>query len=92
MSEGMFCDSRMLGWTGGASGIAAQIPDSVNIGSAPPATKSRPGGSAVEDNNVTSQPIEGLFEKKLTKEEKKKIAEQKRLAKRVAKDATKDDA
>jgi hypothetical protein len=90
MSEGMFCDSRMLGWTGGASGIAAQIPESVEIGASPPAEKPRPGGQgATEDNNAPAPVIEGLFDKKLTKEEKKKIAEEKRMAKRAAKDAQK---
>lgn len=78
----------MLGWSGGAAGIAVQIPDSVEIGSCPPATKPRPGQSSSE-NEISSQNVEGLFEKKLSKEEKKKLAEAKRLAKRAAKEAKK---
>ena len=88
MSEGMLCDSRMLGWSGGAAGIAAQIPDSVDLGLPPPSVKPRPGEPSVE-STPPSQPIEGLFEKKLSKEEKKKLAEAKRLAKRAAKEAQK---
>jgi hypothetical protein len=86
MSEGMLCDSRMLGWQGGAAGIAAQIPESIPVGSVPPAEKPRPGQALTDVDAAASQPIEGLFEKKLSKEEKKKIAEAKRLAKRAAKD------
>ena len=85
MSEGMLCDSRMLGWSGGAAGIAAQIPDAVELGLPPPSVKPRPGEPSAE--SAPSQPIEGLFEKKLSKEEKKKLAEAKRLAKRAAKEA-----
>lgn len=94
-SEGMFCDARMLGWVGGAEGVAAQIPDSAEIGSAPPDTKPRsdklvsfeketePDGPAVE--------VKPLFEKKMTKEEKKKLAEEKRIAKKAAKEAKQAD-
>jgi len=86
MSEGIFCDSKMLGWTGGAQGVAVQIPENVDLGSAPPSSKPRPGGepatAAQEAGNH-----EGLFEKKMSKEEKKKIAEEKRRAKKAAKEA-----
>ena len=92
ISEGMLCDSRMLGWPGGAAGIAAQVPDSVDIGSPPPATKPRTGQASAVEETTPLQPIEGLFEKKLTKEEKKKLAEAKRQAKRAAKEAKTDDA
>jgi tRNA-binding EMAP/Myf-like protein len=88
MSEGMLCDSRMLGWSGGAAGIAVQIPDSVAIGSAPPATKPRPNDGKEGGEEVPSGPVtEGLFEKKLTKEEKKKLAAEKRAAKKAAKES-----
>jgi tRNA-binding EMAP/Myf-like protein len=84
VSEGMLCDSRMLGWTGGAAGIAVQIPESVEIGSAPPATKPRPNEGTEE---APSGPVTGgLFERKLTKEEKKKLAAEKRAAKKAAKE------
>ena len=35
VSEGMFCDSRMLGWGTGSAGVAAQVPESYNVGMAP---------------------------------------------------------
>jgi hypothetical protein len=38
-SDGILCDSRMLVWSGGGSGVAAQVPDSFEIGSAPPSSK-----------------------------------------------------
>ena len=87
MSEGMFCDSNMLGWTGGAAGIAVQIPESVEIGSAPPATKPRP--KQVDAETQPQEKVQGLFEKKLTKEEKKKLAEERRKARKAAKEAKK---
>ena len=92
MSEGIFCDSKMLGWTGGAAGVAAQIPDTVPIGAAPPATKPRPGGAAATTEPLPASTTEGLFEKKLSKEEKKKLAEEKRKARKAAKETKKDAA
>ena len=47
-SEGMLCDSAMLGWSGGAAGIAAQMPDEVALGERPPASKPRRGGVVEE--------------------------------------------
>jgi tRNA-binding EMAP/Myf-like protein len=84
MSEGIFCDSKMLGWTGGAQGVAVQIPESMELGSEPPSSKPRPGTEPISSQE-TAGGHEGLFEKKLTKEEKKKIAEEKRKAKKAAK-------
>ena len=82
MSEGIFCDSKMLGWTGGAQGVAVQIPGNFELGSEPPSSKPRPGGGeASPAQEATNQ--EGLFEKKLSKEEKKRIAEEKRKAKKL---------
>lgn len=90
MSQGIFCDSKMLGWKGGAEGIAAQIPKAVEIGDAPPATKPRPADtSKSEASNVPSVDVEPLFAKKLSKEEKKKLAEEKRKARKAAKEAAK---
>eukprot|EP00977_Amphora_coffeiformis_P002372 scaffold448_cov156-Amphora_coffeaeformis.AAC.1 len=83
----------MLGWAGGAAGVAAQIPDTVAIGEAPPATKPRPGsaeGAATEP--LPTSNVEGLFEKKLSKEEKKKLAEERRKARKAAKEGAKKDA
>jgi tRNA-binding EMAP/Myf-like protein len=88
MSEGMLCDSRMLGWSGGAEGIAAQLPESYPIGSAPPTTKPRPKEEAAAAADVG--PVEdGLFAKRVTKEEKKKLAEEKRQARKAGKEAKK---
>lgn len=94
MSEGMLCDSKMLGWAGGGAGVAARIPDTVPIGSPPPAEKPRMGQQS-EGDAPPSQEVEGLFAKKLTKEEKKKLAEERRKARKAAKEAKKgggDDA
>jgi tRNA-binding EMAP/Myf-like protein len=40
-SEGMLCDSPMLGWVGGGAGVAAKIPESFALGSTPPSEKPR---------------------------------------------------
>ena len=90
VSEGMLCDSRMLGWQGGAAGLAVQIPASFELGSSPPASKPRGDGKGGEQNEeVPQQEVKGLYEKKLTKEEKKKLAEEKRKARKAAKEAKK---
>mmetsp|Transcript_11057 Transcript_11057/g.22901 ORF Transcript_11057/g.22901 Transcript_11057/m.22901 type:complete len:182 (+) Transcript_11057:83-628(+) len=87
-SEGMFCDSRMLGWEGGSVGIAAQMDKGLALGSPPPSKKPRPGG-APKETELPGSNVEGLFKKKLTKEEKKKLAEEKRKARKAAKEAKK---
>ena len=95
MSEGMFCDARMLGWqTNASGGIAQLIPDTVQVGDAPPRTKPRPPSTAggTESDETSAAPVQGLFEKKLTKEEKKKLAEEKRKARKAAKEAKKSEA
>ena len=91
VSEGILCDSRMLGWTGGAKGIAVQVPNCCDVGSSPPSTKPRPtDGTSNDDSTVPVAAAPGLYEKKLTKEEKKKIAEEKRKARKEAKQAKAD--
>jgi tRNA-binding EMAP/Myf-like protein len=40
-SEGMLCDSPMLGWVGGGAGVAAKMPDSYALGATPPSEKPR---------------------------------------------------
>ena len=87
-SEGIFCDSRMLGWEGGSVGIAARMDDSLPLGSAPPSKKPRPGGGGSGEPLPESN-VEGLFKKKPTKEEKKRLAEEKRKARKAAKEAKK---
>ena len=89
-SEGIFCDSRMLGWEGGSVGIAARMDDSLPLGSAPPSKKPRPGGGGGGSGEALPEStVEGLFKKKPTKEEKKKLAEEKRKARKAAKEAKK---
>ena len=85
MSEGMFCDAGMLGWADGARGVAAQMPDSIPIGSAPPDVKPRSDKEKEIEPAVPSVEVKPLFEKKLTKEEKKKLADEKRNAKKASK-------
>eukprot|EP01083_Nonionella_stella_P085704 237708_1 len=94
ISEGMLCDSRMLGWIGGAQGIAVNLPDNFDIGSVPPSSKPRGNGNG--NGNGESQsggaeslgPVEpGLFEKKLSKEEKKKLAAERKAKRKAAKEA-----
>lgn len=87
MSEGIFCDARMLGWIGGPAGVAAQIPDAVDIGSPPPDAKPRSDKAASLESDVPPVDVQPLFEKKLTKEEKKKLADEKRKAKKAAKES-----
>lgn len=87
-SEGIFCDSMMLEWDGGSVGIAAQMDKALVLGSPPPSRKPRPGGDA--PTTMTELPestVEGLFKKKLTKEEKKKLNEEKKKARKEAKAA-----
>jgi len=86
MSEGMLCDSLMLGWAGGAAGLAVQIPESIEIGASPPNEKPRVNFEQSEPV-LPAADVKPLFEKKLTKEEKKKLAEEKRKAKKAAKEA-----
>eukprot|EP00816_Leptocylindrus_hargravesii_P002620 CAMPEP_0196809882 /NCGR_PEP_ID=MMETSP1362-20130617/9753_1 /TAXON_ID=163516 /ORGANISM="Leptocylindrus danicus, Strain CCMP1856" /LENGTH=176 /DNA_ID=CAMNT_0042184701 /DNA_START=62 /DNA_END=592 /DNA_ORIENTATION=+ len=91
ISEGMLCDSIMLGWTGGAKGIAVQVPEHFELGAAPPSSKPRMDGGGSKPKEDIGPAAPGLFEKKLTKEEKKKLAEEKRKAKRAAKAAAKEE-
>ena len=90
-SCGILCDSKMLGWAGGAEGVAVQVPPTFDIGSSPPSSKP---GRPNDNNNSEATTADlggpvtgGLFEKKLSKEEKKKLAAEKRAAKKAAKEA-----
>ena len=85
-SEGMFCDSKMLAWDGGSTGIAAQIDESVPLGAQPPSHKPRPN-NVKATTELPESTVEGLFKKKLTKEEKKKINDEKKKARKAAKEA-----
>ena len=88
MSEGMLCDSKMLSWSGGGEGVAVQVPDTFPPGSPPPPSRPRMGGgptAAAVEPLPPGQEAEPLFEKKMTKEEKKAAAKAKREAKKKAK-------
>jgi phenylalanyl-tRNA synthetase beta chain len=68
MSHGMLCDSRMLLWQGGATGVAVQMPPEFEIGSPPPTSKPRPKGTGDDDTGSNDAPLTtGLFERKLSK-------------------------
>eukprot|EP00092_Neocalanus_flemingeri_P100578 GFUD01128485.1.p2 GENE.GFUD01128485.1~~GFUD01128485.1.p2 ORF type:complete len:157 (-),score=53.93 GFUD01128485.1:543-1013(-) len=41
-SEGMVCDSPMLGWSGGAAGQAVFLPESFSAGEKPPTSRPKP--------------------------------------------------
>jgi tRNA-binding EMAP/Myf-like protein len=92
-SEGMLCDSKMLGWIGGAKGIAVNLADSFGVGTLPPSSKPRPNDSFLVDGGGGEKDAEpaaalpGLFEKKLSKEEKKSLAAERKAKKMAAKDA-----
>mmetsp|Transcript_19216 Transcript_19216/g.53530 ORF Transcript_19216/g.53530 Transcript_19216/m.53530 type:complete len:181 (-) Transcript_19216:318-860(-) len=92
VSEGIFCDSRMLAWEGGSVGIAVQMDDSLPLGSPPPGTKPRPKGDPTTTTELPESNVEGLFKKKLTKEEKKKIAEERKAARKAKKAAKEQEA
>jgi len=86
MSEGMFCDSTMLAWDGGSYGIAAQIDVAIPIGDPPPGKKPRPKHE-VKVTELAESNVEGLFKKKLSKEEKKKVNDEKKKLRKAAKAA-----
>jgi tRNA-binding EMAP/Myf-like protein len=86
MSEGMFCDSTMLAWDGGSYGIAAQIDVAIPIGDPPPGKKPRPKHE-VNTTELAESNVEGLFKKKLTKDEKKKLNDEKKKLRKAAKEA-----
>eukprot|EP00041_Stephanoeca_diplocostata_P014740 m.277652 g.277652 ORF g.277652 m.277652 type:complete len:178 (+) comp19784_c0_seq3:330-863(+) len=46
-SSGMLCDSPMLGWVGGAAGVAVKLDDTFAVGGPPPAA--RPAGLSKTD-------------------------------------------
>jgi len=82
-SEGMLCDPPMLGWVGGGAGNAALVPDTCAVGSAPPLKRPRMDGGGQEEAKDAGpeKPMQMMFEKKLTKEEKKALREAKKAAK-----------
>jgi hypothetical protein len=81
----------MLSWSGGAKGVAAQIPDEFDVGCAPPAVKPRRRDETETTDSIQepTSTVVGLFEKKLTKEEKKKLAEERRNSRKARKNSEK---
>ena len=82
----------MLGWVGGAEGLAAQMPETLEVGAVPPASKPRGKPSTAGSSDVPNVPaveVKPLFEKKLTREEKKKLAEEKKKARKAAREKKK---
>ena len=76
----------MLAWDGGTVGIATHIDSSIPLGSPPPSKKPVPSIAKVT-TELPESTVEGLFKKKLTKEEKKKINDEKKKARKAAKEA-----
>jgi hypothetical protein len=92
-SEGIICDAPMLNWGSTNSGVPVFLTGTEYVnGDTPPSSKpgrgvvGGGGGEESEDMKVETEP---LFEKKMTKEEKKAAAKAKREAKRAAKEAGK---
>ena len=85
-SAGMLCDEKMLDW-GTTVGVAVQAPDSLPIGGdVPDETPNKPRNVVPEATAAAAAAEPGLFDKKLSKEEKKALAAQKRAAKKAAKE------
>ena len=49
ISNGMICDSVMLNWAGGASGLCVQVPESCALGSPAPTSKPRMDGAGAAE-------------------------------------------
>ncbi|KAL1524264.1 hypothetical protein AB1Y20_019167 [Prymnesium parvum] len=94
-SEGMLCDAPMLGWKGGGAGAAALVPDSFSPGDEPPKERPRGGGAEKggEAGDFPSKEVEPLFKmkEKLSKEEKKALAAQKKAERDAKKSAKAED-
>jgi len=84
-SEGMICDSLMLGWVGGARGLCVQLPDYIVLGDPAPTTKPRMGGepAPAEAEPVAAGPSKE--DKKAAAAAKKVAMKEKLAAKRSAK-------
>jgi tRNA-binding EMAP/Myf-like protein len=82
ISEGMLLDSSALGWSGGAAGNAALMPDNLEPGASPPTSKPRLDEGAASQ---PSPPSNIAADKKKAKEEAKAAAKAARDAKKAAK-------
>jgi tRNA-binding EMAP/Myf-like protein len=71
-SEGIICDSVMLGWKGGGKGLCVILPVSFSPGDPAPSSKPRGiGDPSAVDEAAASASAPAVKEKELTKEEKK---------------------
>ena len=87
-SHGVFCDAPMLGWSGGAAGQAVYLDEKTyELGSPPPVERPRSKIPQAATTVVDAPITDGLFAPKLSKEEKKRLAAEKRAAKKAAKEA-----
>ena len=84
VSQGLLCDSLMLGWAGGTSGSAVLLPTSFVPGMPAPPERPRRNDANVEDPRDPNAGAEALFGPVLSKEEKKALAAKKK-AEREAK-------
>lgn len=88
VSEGVLCDTAMLGWKGGANGAAALLPARFSPGDAAPSEKPRRGEELIDaaGNIITGAANEEIEAKTvLTKEEKKAEAALKKAAREAKK-------
>lgn len=84
LSQGLLCDSSMLGWAGGTTGSPVLLPTSFEPGMPAPTERPKRTAANVEDPRDPSAGAEALFGPVLTKEEKKAAAATKK-AEREAK-------
>jgi len=95
VSEGLLCDTAMLGWKGGVEGAVALLPASFDPGDSAPLEKPRRGEALTDaaGNIVVCAVNEEIgVVKVLTKEEKKTQADAKKALAKAARDAKKKEA
>lgn len=85
VSEGTVCDSVMLGWAGGASGVAVQVPASCSLGSAAPTSKPRMDGGAGSEPAAPELSAKEL--KAAEKAARKAALAEKKAARKAAKES-----
>ena len=85
ISEGMVCDSIMLGWSGGAAGIAVQVPDHFALGSPAPSSKPRMDGAAVALPTEMTPELTTKELKAAEKAARKALAAEKKAARKASK-------
>ena len=87
-SSGVFCNHRQMGWKitdTSEIGMAVEVAQAdALIGEQPPMYKPKPNQGPLPESPGY---VEGLFQKKLTKDEKKKLKEEKRKTRKATKEA-----